>query len=446
MFNKAFLLFLIIPFFLFCQDSKTENALIGKFSPAKDYDFGILYRLTPTGKVYAKDSKVGENGEFKINLDSLPKGSYRLVYNLPEEVNYFDLIFNGKDEVSFTFSEESGVVFSDAQNKMLSEYLNKMTSVENELNSELTADKPNANETERLLRSQLGIQNKAEKESENSFASLFIKANKPYIPNDFKNRNIYFGDKKSNFFKNFDFEDRQLQSSSFPIKIIEKYYYEFIEVQGASFYRSIINDISFELRNCDSEFQKTLLAEFWQSLVNRNKNNAANYLAENYLSDLASSLDDTALSEKLNLFKNLAIGAKAPDFSWKDENDNKNTFYTTDVADYYVLVFWSSECSHCMEQMPVLNEKMTNLKSEKIKVIAIGLEMEDEPWKETITKLPSFIHVFKTDEDRANITLKYNITGTPTYYVLDKNKKIIGKPRGQKNLFGIIDSLEAYKK
>lgn len=441
MIKKILLLLVLSPFFLFCQDSIT-----GEFTPAEDFDFGILYRLTPTGKVYAKDTKISKEGKLIMNLDSLSIGNYRLVYNLPEAENYFDLIYDGKEEVSFTFSPNSGVVFSDTQNKILNEYLNKMQVVEKELNSELTAEKPNSNKIQKLFAKQLEIQNNAHKESENSFASIFIKANKPYIPNDFKNRNIYYGEKKNHFFNNFNFEDKHLQSSPFPLKIVEAYYQEFIQVQGASFYRSIINDIYFELRNCDPKFQKKLLAEFWQSLVDTNKNNAANYLAENYLTDLAISLGDTALGEKLDLFKNLSVGGKAPDFSWKDEKNKEHTLYTTDVAQYYVLAFWSSDCSHCMEQMPVLNEKMKNIKSEKIKVIAVGLEMEDELWKETITKLSSFIHVLKMDDDRANITLKYNITGTPSFYVLDKDKKIIANPRGQKNLFGIIETLEAYKK
>lgn len=438
MFKKLFLLLLISPLFLFCQDSFT-----GRFSPADDYKFGLLYRFTPTGKIYVKDTKITEDGSFKIKLDStITKGTYRLVYNLPEEEYYFDFIYNGKNEVSFTFSEKSGVIFSDSQNKILSEYIKEIESVEKDIASGLAVEIANVDELKSLFKKLIEIQNRAENESKNTFASLFIKANKPFIPKDFKDRNVHLGNKKSEYFDNFNFEDVQLQSSAFPLKKIETYYQEFISLQGGSFYRSIINDIYFELRNCDPEFQKSLLADFWQSLVNQNKNNAANYLAENYLIELANSTNDKVLSEKLELFKNLSIGAKAPDFSWQDENEIENTLYETDIAEYYVLVFWSSNCSHCMEQMPVLNDRMKNINSEKIKVIALGLEMEEEPWKETTKKLANFIHILRTEEDRASITLKYNVTGTPTYFVLDKDKKIIGKPRGQNNLFGIIDTLE----
>lgn len=441
MIKKILLLVLLSPFFLYCQDSMT-----GEFSPKEDFDFAILYRLTPTGKIYAQDTKIGNDGKLKLNFDSLSKGSYRLVYNLTEENNYFDFIYDENEEVSFTFSETTGVVFTDSQNKILNEYLKEIDAIENALNSELTSESPNTKDVKTLLRKQIDIQNRAENESKNSFASLFVKANKPYIPNDFKNRSLYYGEKKTNFFSNFDFEDMQLQSSSFPLKIIEKYYEEFTLVQGSTFYRSLINDIYFEIKNSDSEFQKTVLAGFWQSLVDKNKNNAANYLADNYLTDLATSHDDTVLIKKLDLFKNLSVGAKVPNFSWEDENDNENTLYSTDVAEYYVLAFWSSDCPHCMEQMPILNEKMKTINSNKIKVIAVGLEMEDEPWKQTTEQLSNFIHVLRKDEDRAAITLDYNVTGTPTYFVLDKDKKIIGKPQGQNTLFSIIDTLEAYKK
>jgi len=442
MFNKILLLLFISPLFLFCQDSMT-----GKFSPAKDYKFGILYRLTPTGKVYAKDAKMEEDGSFKLNLDStIAKGSYRLVYNLPEEDHYFDLIYDGKEEISFTFSEDSGVQFSDSQNKILSEYLNEINTVEKKIDSELDEDNPNKTKLEKLFGKQAEIQKEAEIKSQNTFAYVFINAHKPYIPGSFKNRGIYFGSKKDSFFNNFDFENEELQSSSFPLKMIEAYYDDFVTKQGGSFYRSIINDIHFEIRNCDANFQKNLLADFWQSLVDKNKKTAANYLAESYLIELAASVNDTSLSEKLDLFKNLSIGATAPNFSWVEENNKERTLYTNQGAAYYVLAFWSTGCSHCMEQMPVFHEKMRNLNSQKIEVIAIGLEMEDQPWKDSITQLSGFTHVLRTDEDRMDITKRYDVTATPTYFVLDKDKKIIGRPRGQKNLSRIIDTLEAYDK
>ena len=441
MLKKLLFLLLLSPLFVSCQ-----NSLSGEFSPSKDFDFVILYRLTPTGKIYTTNTKVVD-GKFNIKLDSsISKGNYRLVYNLPEELHFFDIIYDGKSAISFTFSEKSGVVFKDEQNRMLSEYLKKMDSIEKELDSELMSENPKEDKIRNLLKNQIDLQNKAENESTDSFVSLFIKTHRPFIPNDFKNRNIYYAEKKSNYFKNFDFENEQLQSSSFPLKKISSYYNEFIAAQGASFFRSLINDVYFELRDCGLKFQKTVLADFWQVLVDNNKHNAANYLAENYLIELANSAKDPVLAQKIGLFKSLSIGAKAPDFSWQDGNKAEKTLYTTEGSEYYILAFWSSECSHCMEQMPVLDEKMKSISDQKIKVIAIGLEMDEQHWKETIPNLSQFIHLMKIGEDRASITLKYNITGTPTFIVLDKDKKIIAKPRGEKSLFGIIDSLEAYKK
>lgn len=439
---KKLLLFLILsPWILSCQ-----NFLSGEFTPKANFDFVILYRITPTGKVYVKNTGI-KDGIFKIALDStVAKGNYRVVYNLPEDNNYFDIIYDGKNSVAFTFSEKSGVIFTDRENKILSEYLKNMDSITQELDSKLMVANPNAKEIKNLIQTQAEIQDKAEKESNGLFASVFIKANKPYIPTGFNNRNIYYAEKKNNFFKNLDFGNEQLQNSIFPIKLIKSYYNEFIKVQGPSFYRSIINDIYFEIRNVDPQFQKTVLFDLWDDLVKQNKISAANYLAENYLIDLASQLHDTMLIEKLELYKSLSISAIAPDFSWKDENGEEKSLSSIEGSEYYILAFWSSDCSHCMEQMPVLSEKMRLIPSEKIKVIAIGLEMDERQWKETIPNLSNFMHVLKIGEDRAAITLQYNITGTPTFYVLDKDKRIIAKPRGQKSLYGIIESLEAYKK
>ncbi len=444
MLQKLLFLFLFVPSLLSCHNSKP---ITGQFSPADEYEFVILYRLTPSGKVFTKNTAVDDKGRFNLDLDSTSNsGMYRLVYKLPEEDHYFDLIYDGTENVDFNFSESSGVNFKDGQNKILVQYLKEMDRLEEKIASLLTVGDPDKKEIEELFTQQRSIQNKAEKESENTSAHMFIKAYRFYIPDHFKNRNIYYGKKKSTFFDTFDFSDEQLQSSSFPLKKIQGYYKNFVTLQGGGFYRSIIDDINFEIRNTDPKFQKHLLSDFWQSLVDDNRKNAANYLAENYLGDLSSSLNDAVLSQKLSIYKNLSTGAKAPDFSWQDGNKNEKTLYTTEGSEYYILAFWSSECSHCMDQMPVLNEKIKNISNEKIRVIAIGLEMDEKHWKETIPNLSRFIHVLKMGQDRANTTLKYDITGTPTFYVLDTDKKIIAKPRGEKILFGIIDKLEVYKK
>lgn len=441
MIQKLFLFLFLSPFLLSCQ-----NSITGEFSPANDFEFVILYRLTPTGQMYSMDTKVDNKGKFELPLDSkTPEGTYRLVYDLPEEENFFDIIYDGNESIAFAFSKENGVIFKKGLNKILTDYLWETEAVEQEINVKLTSNKQEKSQMEALFARQREIQTKAEKDSENTYLYPFIKSYKPYIPEKFVNKDVYEISRKGNFFDNFDFDNVQLQSSSFPLKMIQNYYREFVTLKDGTGYQSTINDIHLAINNTDPNFQKALLANFWQKLRDENKNNAANYLAQRYLIALADSTGDTALSEKLQVFRNLSLGAKAPNFSLTDYDGNK-TLYDLDGSEYYILAFWSTECSHCLKHIPEIHERLKSISSEKIKVIAVGLELEEDPWRKKTSELHDFIHVLAMGNSLDEAVQTYDIQATPTFVVLDKDKKIIAKPRGMKNLNGVIDSLEKYQK
>ena len=68
------------------------------------------------------------------------------------------------------------------------------------------------------------------------------------------------------------------------------------------------------------------------------------------------------------------------------------------------------------------------LEDKKLKVIAIGLEDETENWKNEITKYPEFQHVLGIGKWNNPLVKHYNVSSTPTYFVLDKDKVITSKP------------------
>lgn len=51
-------------------------------------------------------------------------------------------------------------------------------------------------------------------------------------------------------------------------------------------------------------------------------------------------------------------------------------------------------------------------------------------WKNLTYDYPDFIHVFGEGKWDNQIGNQYNVTATPSYFILDKDKKIISKPYG----------------
>jgi len=62
------------------------------------------------------------------------------------------------------------------------------------------------------------------------------------------------------------------------------------------------------------------------------------------------------------------------------------------------------------------------------KVVAIGLEDDANNWQKEIKNFQDFTHVLGLERWNNSIANAYNINATPSYILLDKDKKIIAKP------------------
>ncbi|NNL16765.1 MAG: TlpA family protein disulfide reductase, partial [Flavobacteriaceae bacterium] len=105
----------------------------------------------------------------------------------------------------------------------------------------------------------------------------------------------------------------------------------------------------------------------------------------------------------------------------------------------YIVLFWSSSCSHCLEDLPKLKKHIAALKEGDTKVIAIGMEDEPYNWNNEILYYPDFIHIYGEGKWDNPIGDAYGVAATPTYFVLDKDKKIIAKPYDFEALKAYLD-------
>ena len=162
------------------------------------------------------------------------------------------------------------------------------------------------------------------------------------------------------------------------------------------------------------------------------------FLFENYYNTLPKSMqNDKFKTEKLKLLAT-AIGSIAPDFSWI-ENGKEFQLSNLNEVNNYVLVFWSTGCSHCLKEIPELHKFLQGKKD--IKVIAFAMERNDLDWEKMKITLPNWHHVLGLNKWNNKTARIYNINTTPTYFVLDSNKKIIANPIALKDLETLIKQL-----
>jgi len=441
MIKKLLFLFAFIPSILMAQ-----YGIKGKFTPPEEYKWIILYKVTPTTSIYVDNAEIGEDGSFEIELDSTrTKGVYRIVYAVPQEEFNFDIIYDAKETIELNFSQEKGVEFiTSYENKLLTSYAKSMMMVNETINSFYMKNSKDEDSFNNIFNTLKEAQKSFKEASLGTIASHFIKANSPYIPDAYEDVKTYSKNLRDNYLKLVDFNNPVLQSSEFLIERMLGYVFGMTSnPDDLDAFKANVDVIANEIKSTPLSYQKTLLKILWNQFVDIENEAMANYVASQYIIPISKELQDEQLTNELMNFKNTSINAIAPDFSLeiinKDNEKEETKLSKLDSHQRYVILFWSSSCSHCLEELPELKKEIESLQEGNTKVIAIGLEDEPYNWNNEILYYPDFIHVYGEGKWDNTIGDNYGVTATPTYFVLNKDKKIITKPYDFKALKEYMD-------
>jgi len=428
--KKILIFVVLLPLWVFAQ-----HTIKGNISPNIGYKNAIIYRITPTQLHYITHAPIDEMGSFNIVLESTAsRGMYKLVYAIPEEEYNFDIIYNAKEDLEFTFNTETGIVYQKSvENQLVTSYTNSMSLIGQEIGGYFIEDSNDTLALKEIFKRQRKTQSKFETDAKGTIAFHFIKANKPYIPKNYETYDEYVSNLKVHFFDNVNFNDSILQSSNFLIEKTLNYVFGITseDKDEKANYIANIDEVNTIIKNVEPIIKSRIFEILWQQMADATYDEVANHIADKYLIQIAKQANNTELLNKMALFKSLSIGNKAPDFTLRikegDEFVSKQ-LSEINIAQRYIILFWSSTCTHCLDEIPQLQAYIKKLPKGKTKVIAIGLEDNAENWKKEALRYPEFINVLGLNKWKNKIAKSYNISATPTYFVLDKDKKIIAKP------------------
>jgi len=113
-------------------------------------------------------------------------------------------------------------------------------------------------------------------------------------------------------------------------------------------------------------------------------------------------------------------------------------------ADYTILVFYEPSCGHCKKEIPLLlQEYRDSLKALNVKIYALYTQYDREEWEKFVEEKDmheeGWINVWDGPYPHSGFRDFYDIYSTPVLYVLDKNKKIIGKRIGVTDIKSLIE-------
>ncbi len=435
--NKALLLLL-----LSCTFLQAQRTISGTFSPAKDYTWLIAYHLKPGTQNYIADAAI-EDGKFTLKIpENKPAGIYRMVYAVPQEEFYFDVIYTGKEDIELNFTSSEGVEFiRSTENIPFGTYFKEVNEIEQELVTFYTSGNTDTKVYKNILKRLSSLQKTSEEQTKDLMATEFITANRPYIPSGVETLSDYVSNRKKHYFDGFEISNTTLQASGFLTDKLLNYVFTALPLKQMSdaemqmAMQENVQTLSGKLNGVNEVYQFSVFYTLWSQAAASSLNQLSDFVFETYLKDLALKTNNLKTVTDIEVNNRLRLGAPAPEISW-EEDKSEQKLSTLEGAEHYILVFWSSTCGHCLKELPALHKELR--KYPDVKILAVGLEEDDVSWANEIKKLPNFTHALalgKWDNKYADL---YNITATPTYFILDGEKRILAKPESDKDVVSFL--------
>ncbi len=289
------------------------------------------------------------------------------------------------------------------------------------------------------------------KQQPKSMLAVLLKAMKdPSLPSkkavthqDSVNNYYYY---KNHYWDGVTFMDDRIIRTPFFMKKLENWYHEVLP-QSAD---SIIKDADYKLLLARSapemyKFLLNWLTDEYLAPKYMGQDAVFVHLFEKYhskgISNWLNEKQMETISRRAYMLMANLIGEKGANLEMLDSTGKPSPLYDIN-ADYTVLCFWDPNCGHCKEEVPKIDSVYrANWKKHNVKIYAVLTQDEKEDLKKEwinyikANDLSNWINVYQTREmekadqaaQRPGFRQLYDITLTPTLYLLDKEKRIIGK-------------------
>ena len=440
---------------------QAQYTIKGELDPPQNFNWVVLYKIKGARQVFLESGKIKkvtqtrngketEIGRFEFTLpENAEVGSYRVAYKT-EGAGFVDFLFN-KEHIEFTFNpentEETIQFQASKENKIYRKYIVAVAKEQYKIDSlqvsYLKKPTPQTVDLYQVQRSRItALHRQYLNMSKGLLAYHFIKATNRYNSTSIaKNSEEYLKSINEHFFDTIDFSNRALYNSTFIIDRITDYVFHMNYSDDAKkqyeLYQQAVKTVVSKVRS--ENLRKDIIEFLITQFVNTNNVEFSDYLISTYYKNFSEAIQNKDFVNSYNEKTMVSIGRTAPEMTWTQEKQEYKLSALND-AENYVLVFWSTGCSHCLREIPVLYNSTKNLTNTK--VVAFSLEKNESTWKKHIQKYPNWYNAIGLNKWENPTARTYQVYRTPTYIVLNKDKKIIAKPRTLKEVQKIVNYLD----
>jgi len=433
--------------FLLCE--------LAGFSFSQNYTIRIKIDSLPAGPVYLADfngdknrvkdtCEAGAGGMLTCMLPSSANpGLYRLIM---KDNHYLDFVFNFENiemKTNYNYPVDSMEVISSKENSVYFDFLQKGYVYNKKINMliPLVDDYPRDSFYKEIKNEYLIVKQEYEdfytrivNNHPDAFATRLIKMRRPLFFDLDMKKEERFEWLKQHYFDGLDLTD---------VTLLRTNVYTTLAID----YLGLYSNPNFGQSELEDAFILAL-----DVMMNKWKENRVVYdymveyltagfdkfhfekvlehIAKIYLPEESCENEDRKkdLQTRLEKFAELATGKPAPDIEMTT-SDGEPFKLSDEPAEYTLLLFWASWCTHCAQMIPDVAELHKQVGKDRLRVVAISLDTSRVEWEKSITdhKL-TWTNCCDLRYWNGKAVNDYNIYATPTMFLLDRNKIILAKP------------------
>lgn len=249
---------------------------------------------------------------------------------------------------------------------------------------------------------------------------------------------------KNHFWDHVVFNDNRLIRTPFFEDKLDEYFKNYVSQAPDS----IIEEIQYMLTvaKTGKEIYPFLLFKFTNKYISpeiMGQDKVFLHLYQNFFAKgdtvLLNEASKKSIKERAYSLMANQLGLAAPNLVLTTLQNKKVSLYEI-TSPYTFIAFWDPTCSHCKIEIPRLDSiYKASWKNFQVKVLSVNINFKEiTAWKAFINDnhLEDWIQAYQTEEDfnkeikaglPATIRQLYDVYKTPTFYLLDSNKKIIAK-------------------
>lgn len=433
------------------------------------------YYVKPFPKVYKTDSAQVINNEviFK-SKDSLLGGIYMVLFN--NNSNFAEMLLDNGDQFEMivdTANQPHNIKFNNSKanqdfyryqiamgdsRKNAQPLYESLSKAKNKKDSAAIQTKIDAI-TEKFQQERTAIATAHKGKLLGNIINAFTLPEVPkgvkYIPGTKEVDSMYdFYYFRDNYWKSYDFSDNRLVNTPILDSKLEHYFKYVMQIPDSV--NAAADMLLTNARSSSEQFKYMLhwLTNYTYTSNVMGLDQSFVHLVSNYhMKGDATWLDSTQLKNYVDRAKAIAptmLGAKGADLKLVDAyNPSKSSNLYDFKAKYTILVFWDPDCGSCQKEVPALDSvyKANNLAKYDAQFYSVPLHTSLETIHNKIDKMG--VKHWKHNIDvvgNNNIKENYDAIATPKIYILDEDKKFIGKGINHESLGGFFEFYEKQKK